>query len=60
MAHEDNRNEAERPQADNRHTELKRAKRPFDTSDVSWVPDLQENDPPYRDWWVVHEERNDR
>jgi hypothetical protein len=60
MANEDNRNEAARPQVDCRHTERKRAKRPFDTSDVSWVPDLQENDPPYRDWWVVDEERNDR
>lgn len=59
MANEDNRNKTER-QMESSQSERKRAKRPFDTSDVSWVPHLQENDPPYRDWWVVHEERNDR
>jgi hypothetical protein len=32
-------------------------KRPFDTSGVSWVPDHDEDDPPYRDWWVVEDER---
>ena len=59
MANEDNRNEMERRQADSENTERKPAKRPFDPSDVIWVPDLQDDDPPYRDWWAVDKERRD-
>jgi len=28
-------------------------KRPFDTSGINWVPKLEEDDPPYRNWWVL-------
>jgi hypothetical protein len=59
MAIETHRNEMERRRADSGHTERKPAKRPFDTSDVSWVPDLRDDDPPYRDWWTVDKERRD-
>jgi hypothetical protein len=35
-------------------------KRPFDTSGMNWIPELEENDPPYRYWWVVEEEADRR
>lgn len=35
-------------------------KRPFDTSGVNWVPDFDEADPPYRNWWVAEEDERDK
>jgi hypothetical protein len=35
-------------------------KRPFDTSEVNWVPEIENSDPPYRNWWVVENERDGR
>ena len=34
-------------------------KRPFDTSGVNWVSDIEDDDPPYRSWWVV-EDKHER
>jgi hypothetical protein len=30
-----------------------RERPPFDTSDLNQIPAPTEEDPPYRDWWVV-------
>jgi hypothetical protein len=32
-------------------------KRPYDTSGIDWTPKHQQDDPPYRDWWVIEEDR---
>lgn len=40
-------------------SEARHIKRPFDTSGVSWVPEREDDDPPYRDWWVVNQEQDD-
>lgn len=45
--------------ADHRQSEADHIKRPFDTSGVSWVPEHDDDDPPYRDWWVVNQEQDD-
>jgi hypothetical protein len=29
--------------------------RPFDTSELGKIPDPTDEDPPYRDWWVMKE-----
>jgi hypothetical protein len=34
-------------------------KRPFDTSELNRVPEHEDDDPPYRDWWVVDEEQDE-
>jgi hypothetical protein len=26
---------------------------PFDTRELAKIPDTREDDPPYREWWVV-------
>jgi hypothetical protein len=44
--------------ADHRKNEAGHIKRPFDTSEVSWVPGHDDDDPPYRDWWVIESERD--
>jgi hypothetical protein len=41
------------------HAESGQSKRPFDTSGVSWVFEHDDDDPPYRDWWVVNQEQDD-
>ena len=33
-------------------------RRPFDTSDMNWVPELDDDDPPYRDWWAIGSEED--
>ena len=33
-------------------------KRPFDTSGMNWVAELEDDDPPYRDWWAIESERD--
>lgn len=57
------RNHARRhPQAGGENTQddsgTGEVKRPFDTSGMNWVPDPEQDDPPYRDWWVVDDKRN--
>lgn len=44
--------------ADHGQSEASHIKRPFDTSGVNWVPELDDDDPPYRDWWVVNQEQD--
>jgi hypothetical protein len=48
-----------RMDAENAQSESGRNKRPFDTSGMNWVPEHEDDDPPYRDWWVVDEEQDD-
>ena len=44
---------------DQAQSESGQIERPFDTSGMNWVPELDEDDPPYRDWWAVESERDD-
>ena len=48
----------ERPETGDTESRSEATKRPFDTSGVSWVPEHDDNDPPYRDWWVIDSERD--
>ncbi len=29
------------------------SRQPFDTSDLQRIPTARQDDPPYRDWWVM-------
>ncbi|MBZ0148661.1 MAG: hypothetical protein K8F62_14120 [Pseudorhodoplanes sp.] len=45
--------------ADHTHGEPGQTRRPFDTSGMNWVPERDDDDPPYRDWWAVNQEQDD-
>jgi hypothetical protein len=36
-----------------------RAPRPFDSSELGNIPTIGDDDPPYRDWWVVESQSAD-
>jgi hypothetical protein len=44
---------------ENAQSESGQSKRPFDTSGLNWVPEPKDDDPPYRDWWVIGQEQDD-
>jgi hypothetical protein len=59
MASELKHHGKDQPEPDDTQSESGQIKRPFDTSGMNWVPEHQEGDPPYRDWWVIDCERDD-
>lgn len=59
MANDDNEKDRPRVDVECIRQGSERNRRPFDTSGVNWVPENEDDDPPYRDWWVVGEEEDD-
>jgi hypothetical protein len=45
----------EQPQERRELDERQDQRAPFDSSDLNTIPRTTENDPPYRNWWVVTE-----
>lgn len=43
----------ERSQDERRENEPRSGRRPFDISDLNTIPSTTDEDPPYRNWWVV-------
>lgn len=43
------------PQERRDQNERRDRRAPFDTSDLDNIPRTTEDDPPYRNWWVVTE-----
>lgn len=43
----------EQQQSERHDSGQNRDRTPFDTSDLSQIPGPTDEDPPYRDWWVV-------
>ncbi|MFZ5689907.1 MAG: hypothetical protein ACOY5F_01495 [Pseudomonadota bacterium] len=43
----------EQPQEQPQQTEQTVSRAPFDSSDLNRIPPTTDQDPPYRDWWVV-------
>lgn len=60
MADEETPTETQRSHARDVTAPAKPIRRPFDTSGVDWVPHLKDDDPPYRDWWVVSRDTDER
>jgi hypothetical protein len=44
-----------REQSHERHTENRDQRVPFDSSDLNNIPRTTDEDPPYRNWWVVND-----
>ena len=50
----------EQPERRHDRNEPPASRAPFDTSDLNNIPRTTEDDPPYRNWWVVTEPDNRR
>ena len=59
MADEEKRHDPTRPIDGKAADGTQRIRRPFDTSGVNWEPEPEKDDPPYRDWWVIGNERDE-
>ena len=59
MADEEKRHDPTRPIDGKAADGTQRIRRPFDTCGVNWEPEPENDDPPYRDWWVVANERDE-
>jgi hypothetical protein len=47
-------------QDENRRDGRESGRRPFDTSELNSIPPVTEDDPPYRNWWVIVDQRHGR
>jgi hypothetical protein len=45
----------EQPPQRRDHDERREPRAPFDSSDLNNIPQTTDEDPPYRNWWVVSE-----
>jgi len=48
----------EQPQERPNRYERRQQRAPFDISDLDNIPRTNDDDPPYRNWWVVTEPEN--
>lgn len=45
----------DQPQERHQQTERSERRAPFDSSELNNIPRTTEEDPPYRNWWVVND-----